>query len=64
MVYMNIGPWGPRACTEQLLRATGSASAETIARQTLGIDLQSKQFWNESIDLIERDLAALEAIEH
>ena len=48
---------------ELLLRATGSASAETIARQTLGIDLQGNQFWNESIDLIERDLAALEAIE-
>jgi len=48
------------ATYERLLRLTGSASAETVARETLGIDITRPDFWNESIDLIEADLAAYE----
>lgn len=43
---------------EALLRSTGSAPAEEVARQHLGVDLESAEFWNESVDLIEADLAA------
>lgn len=45
---------------EQLLRATGSASAEEVARQSLGVDLEKPAFWHASIDLIEADLAQFE----
>lgn len=43
---------------EALLRSTGSAPAEEVARQHLGVDLEGPDFWNESVDLIESDLAA------
>ena len=46
---------------EQLLRMTGSATAEDVARTCLGVDLQSPAFWNASIDLIEADLQRFEA---
>lgn len=45
---------------EQLLRATGSASAEDVARHSLGVDLQTPAFWHASIDLIAADLAQFE----
>jgi len=41
---------------EALLRATGSGSAETVARDALGIDLEKPDFWNASLDLIEETL--------
>jgi oligoendopeptidase F len=41
---------------ESLLRETGSGTAEEVARRALGIDLTTPDFWNASIDLIERDL--------
>jgi len=47
---------------EQLLRATGSATAEQVARDALGVDLQQPEFWNASIDLIEADLAEFERV--
>lgn len=47
---------------EDLLRATGRAPAETVARDALGVDLTAPDFWNESIDLIEEDLAQFEAL--
>ena len=40
---------------ESLLRATGSASAENVARESLGVDLTKPDFWNASIDMIESD---------
>lgn len=46
---------------EELLRMTGSATAEEVARTCLGVDLQSPAFWNASIDLIEADLQRFEA---
>lgn len=45
---------------ELLLRATGSATAEDVARHSLGVDLQAPDFWHASIDLIEADLAQFE----
>ena len=43
---------------ESLLRDTGSATAEEVARRHLGVDLEAPDFWNESVDLIEADLRA------
>jgi oligoendopeptidase F len=40
---------------EELLRRTGSAPAEVIAKETLGVDLQKPDFWRASIQLIEQD---------
>jgi oligoendopeptidase F len=47
---------------ERLLRATGSASAEHVAREVLGAELGEAGFWNASIDLIEADLRAYEQV--
>ncbi|MDG2308459.1 MAG: M3 family oligoendopeptidase [Candidatus Binatia bacterium] len=43
---------------EAILRSTGSAPAEKVARDHLGVDLERPDFWNESVDLIEADLCA------
>ncbi len=43
---------------ESLLRDTGSATAEEVARRHLGVDLEAPDFWNESVDRIEDDLRA------
>jgi oligoendopeptidase F len=40
---------------EKLLMQTGSAPAEEVARDALGVDLQKPEFWNASIDLIASD---------
>ena len=40
--------------------ATGTASAEAIAKTRLGIDLEDTTFWHSAIDLIERELEAYE----
>ena len=40
---------------EKLLMQTGSAPAEDVAKQVLGVDLTRPEFWNASIDLVERD---------
>jgi oligoendopeptidase F len=45
---------------EKLLRGTGSDSAENLARRVLGVDLETPDFWNESIDLIESALVRFE----
>lgn len=47
---------------EALLRRTGSASAETLAREALGVDLREPGFWHASIDLVERDLERFAAL--
>jgi oligoendopeptidase F len=46
---------------ENLLRLTGSDSAENVARRCLGVDLEQPDFWHESIDLIEAGLADFES---
>jgi len=46
---------------EEMLRLTGSAPAEEVAKRALGIDLEGPEFWNASIDLIEAELGGFEA---
>jgi oligoendopeptidase F len=45
---------------EALLRRTGSDTAENVAREALGVDLQQPDFWNASIDSIEADFERYE----
>ena len=45
---------------EELLKLTGSATAEQVAARCLGVDLEAPDFWNASIDLIEKDLERFE----
>ena len=45
---------------EELLRGTGSDSAENLARSVFGVDLEAPDFWNASIDLIESELVRFE----
>jgi oligoendopeptidase F len=45
----------------RLLRATGKDTAENIARDVLGVDLEAKDFWLECLDLVRQDLKAFEA---
>ncbi|MBW2416714.1 MAG: M3 family oligoendopeptidase, partial [Deltaproteobacteria bacterium] len=45
---------------EELLRLTGSHTAEDVARASLGADLEAPDFWNASLDLIEADLERFE----
>ena len=48
---------------EALLRRTGSDTAEGVAREALGTDLERPDFWSTSIDLIDLDFQAwLEAL--
>jgi oligoendopeptidase F len=41
---------------EALLRSTGSASAERVARDAIGVDLAKPDFWHASLDLVEETL--------
>ena len=47
---------------ERLLRRTGDAWAEPIARDELGVDLGSPDTWTSALKPVERDLAAFLAI--
>ena len=47
---------------EALLRETGSAPAETVAWDALGVDLEDEGFWHSSIDMVEGDLEDLLAM--
>ncbi len=44
----------------KLLRRTGSARAEDVAKEVLGVSIDTEAFWNSSHDLIEADLVAFE----
>jgi oligoendopeptidase F len=44
----------------ELLRLTGSDTAERVAQRALGVDLEQPDFWNASIDLVETELARYE----
>ncbi|MCA9561266.1 MAG: M3 family oligoendopeptidase, partial [Myxococcales bacterium] len=54
------GP-GFRATYRRLLRATGSATAEEVAREVLGVELGAPDFWHAALDDVARDLEAFEA---
>ena len=45
-----------------LLRRTGTQTSEEVAMESLGVDLESTQFWLDSIALIEQDLEEFEAV--
>jgi len=45
---------------EAFLAATGSASCEEVARQTLGADLTTPEFWAEAIQAISPGITAYE----
>ncbi len=42
---------------EELLRQTGSDTAEAVAKRSLGVDLEKPDFWQASLDLIEGDFS-------
>jgi oligoendopeptidase F len=44
----------------ELLRRTGSDTAEGVAREALGVDLEGPEFWNASLDLVEAELGRFE----
>jgi oligoendopeptidase F len=46
---------------EALLRRTGSAPAEQVAREALGVDLERPDFWHASLDWVEGHLERFEA---
>ncbi len=45
-----------------LLRRTGSACAEDVAKDVLGVSIDTESFWNSSHDLIESDLIEFEKL--
>jgi oligoendopeptidase F len=45
-----------------LLEQTGSDSVEGVARDSLGVDLGSPDFWNASLDQVEADLERFKAL--
>lgn len=47
---------------ERLLQATGRASAETVAREHLGVDLGKPDFWLDSLAMVETDLQQFRAL--
>ena len=61
-VYAHARKEGPAffAQYEELLRRSGRDTAENIAREALGVDLEGSQFWLDSIALVEDDLRGFE----
>ncbi len=61
-VYARARQQGPSFLPRyrDLLRSTGSASCEEVARRALGVNLEEPDFWLESLDLVESDLARFE----
>ena len=47
---------------ERMLAMSASETAENVAKECLGVDLESKEFWLDSISLIEEDLRRFEDI--
>ena len=47
---------------QELLRLTGSGLAHDVAKKALGRDLESREFWQESIQSLEAPLAELEKL--
>lgn len=63
-LFARIQAAGPEAYPgyENLLAMTGSGRAEDVARDCMGIELETPDFWLSSIDLIEADLARFEGL--
>lgn len=49
-----------RAQWVALLRATGQGTAEKVARDALGVDLESPDFWRETLSMVADDLERFE----
>lgn len=47
---------------ERFLRLTGSASCETVARESLGADLSDPEFWSQAIRSCERSFSQLRRV--
>ena len=47
---------------KQLLRKTGSGSAETVVKDSIGVDLKKPDFWHSSIDLMQADFDRYQAL--
>ncbi len=62
-VFVRARAAGPgfRSTYTRLLRATGSATAEEVARDVLGVELGAPDFWRATLDEVARDLDAFEA---
>ncbi len=58
-LYSTAGEFGDSfpAKYRELLLATGSMNAEEAVKSTLGYDLTQPDFWNRSIDVIDRNVA-------
>ena len=64
LVYEHFRPLGPAGAPgyERLLRRTGDAWAEPIAREDLGLDLSLASTWGLALRSVERDLVAFEEV--
>lgn len=62
-IYSRAREAGPafRSQWVDLLRATGQGTAEKVARDALGVDLEAPEFWRDTLAIVARDLAAFEA---
>lgn len=47
---------------KEFLRLSGSDTAENVAKRTLGVDLESVEFWTASVQSLEDDLKRFEAL--
>jgi oligoendopeptidase F len=47
---------------EELLRLTGSDTAEGVARRALGVDIEKEAFWLDSLALVEEDMKRFEEV--
>jgi oligoendopeptidase F len=47
---------------ESLLRLSGSDTVENVARDTVGVELGSPDFWHTCLDHVQRDLERFEAL--
>jgi pepF/M3 family oligoendopeptidase len=54
-------PDGFRAGYDDLLSSTGMADAKTLAGR-FGIDLQTRSFWDSSLDVVRQDVARFESL--
>lgn len=63
-VYARAKQEGPAFVAQyrDLLRLTGACSCEDVARRALGADLQSEDFWQSSLQLVEDDYRELDML--
>ena len=63
-IYAQFKAEGPKFLPryEQLLKLTGSGLAHDVAKEALGRDLESREFWQEGIRSLETPLAQLEKL--